>query len=85
MTKSGFTHGCSVDHIIFDFDASLPAMQGGSRIDARARFDITLENAEGFRREARAMGASFKPLGVIQGLVAGEHGRGRSPFGRNGI
>src|SRR3546814_13071159 len=45
-------------------------MAGGSE-DARARFDITLENADGFRREALAMGADFTPLGVVQGWSPG--------------
>src|SRR3989344_1162554 len=68
--ECGFTHGCSVDHIIFDFDAGQVGMAGGSD-DARARFDITLENADGFRREALAMGADFTPLGVVQGWSPG--------------
>lgn len=68
--ECGFTHGCSVDHIIFDFDARLVAMNGGTA-DARQRFDITLENAEAFRREALAMGAGFAPLGVVQGWSPG--------------
>jgi hypothetical protein len=45
-------------------------MTGGTQ-DARARFDITLENADGFRREALAIGADFKPLGVVQGWSPG--------------
>lgn len=68
--ECGFTHGCSVDHIIFDFDARLAGMEGGAQ-DARQRFDITLENADGFRREALAMGAEFTPLGVVQGWSPG--------------
>jgi len=68
--ECGFTHGCSVDHIIFDFDAAGSGMTGGST-DARQRFDITLENAAGFRREALAMDAAFKPLGVVQGWSPG--------------
>lgn len=66
----GFTHGCSVDHIIFDFDPALTGMNGGSQ-DARHRFDITLENADGFRRETLTMGADFTPLGVVQGWSPG--------------
>lgn len=68
--ECGFTHGCSVDHIIFDFDPVLSGMEGGSQ-DARSRFDITLENADGFRREAISMGADFTPLGVVQGWSPG--------------
>ncbi len=68
--ECGFTHGASVDHIIFDFDDELLDMSGGSA-DARQRFDITLENAEGFLRETKGIGASFTPLGVIQGWSPG--------------
>ena len=68
--ECGFTHGCSVDHIIFDFDPELSGMAGGTQ-DARSRSDITLENADGFRREAIAMGANFTPLGVVQGWSPG--------------
>jgi hypothetical protein len=68
--ECGFTHGCSVDHIIFDFDPTGVGMEGGSD-DAKHRFEITLENADGFRREANAIGASFTPLGVIQGWSPG--------------
>jgi hypothetical protein len=60
-----FTHGCSVDHIIFDFDMEEPASGGSS--DARRRFDITLENADTFLKASRSMPASFTPLGVVQG------------------
>lgn len=68
--ECGFTHGASVDHIIFDFEVGGSGMAGGSA-DARQRFDITLENAEGFRREAKAIDASFTPLGVVQGWSPG--------------
>jgi hypothetical protein len=68
--ECGFTHGCSVDHIIFDFDAAAKGMSGGSA-DAKARFEITLENADAFRREAQAIDASFTPLGVVQGWSPG--------------
>ena len=68
--ECGFTHGCSVDHIIFDFDPNATGMQGGTA-DAVHRFDITLENADAFRREAKEMDASFTPLGVVQGWSPG--------------
>jgi hypothetical protein len=61
-----FSHGCSVDHIIFDFDPTVKGLEGGSE-DARQRFDITLENADVFLKESRALGKGFTPLGVIQG------------------
>lgn len=63
--QCGFTHGCSVDHIIFDFDDSLLGLAGGSA-EARRRSDITLENARNFLRESKVAG-QFRPLGVIQG------------------
>lgn len=64
--ECGFTHGCSVDHIIFDFDPDAQGMNGGTD-DAKARFEITLENAAAFRREAHGLDANFTPLGVVQG------------------
>ena len=64
-----FTHGCSVDHIIFDFDESLRGMDGGSA-EAWRRFDITQENANAFIKAARKSG-TFTPLGVIQGWSPG--------------
>jgi hypothetical protein len=60
-----FTHGCSVDHIIFDFDLD-KSVSGGSA-DARRRFEITLENADAFLKANSSMPASFTPLGVVQG------------------
>ncbi len=65
-----FTHGCSVDHIIFDFDESLVGFEGGTE-DARRRFEITLENAAAFRDATRQMSNRFTPLGVIQGWSPG--------------
>lgn len=61
----GFTHGCSVDHIIFDFDETVRGMDGGSG-EARRRFDLTLENADAFFQEARHSN-DFTPMGVVQG------------------
>ncbi|MHC2088771.1 tRNA-guanine transglycosylase DpdA [Methylobacterium sp. CM6244] len=68
--ECGFTHGCSVDHIIFDFNARCLGLKGGSA-DAKARFEITLENADAFRREAKEIDAVFTPLGVVQGWSPG--------------
>ena len=65
----GFTHGCSVDHIIFDFDETVSGMDGGNP-EAIRRFDITLENAAVFLEEARQVGR-FTPMGVIQGWSPG--------------
>lgn len=61
-----FTHGCSVDHIIFDFEENTLGMGGGSS-DAIRRYDITLENAERFLKEHRARNSDFIPLGAVQG------------------
>jgi hypothetical protein len=61
-----FTHGCSVDHIIFDFEPEARGMRGGTP-DAKRRFDITLENASAFFKASRTMGRGFTPLGVVQG------------------
>lgn len=66
----GFTHGCSVDHVIFDF---LEDSANGSP-DARDRYDITLQNARAFLRDARALRGKFTPVGVIQGWSAASMG-----------
>jgi hypothetical protein len=62
---AGFTHGCSVDHIIFEFNADIRGMDGGSA-DARRRFDITLENASAFLKASKYLSGRFIPMGVIQ-------------------
>lgn len=64
----GFTHGCSPDHLIFDFDQA-GAERSRSEVppDVLARFDITIENAAEFKREAARIGPDFTPMGVIQG------------------
>lgn len=61
-----FTHGCSIDHIIFEFDPTAKGMDGGSEM-ARLRFDITLELAEMFLHASRELGSGFTPMGVVQG------------------
>jgi hypothetical protein len=61
-----FTHGCSVDHIIFEFDQDARGMRGGSTT-AKRRYEITLENATSFLKASRALGRAFTPLGVVQG------------------
>jgi hypothetical protein len=65
-----FTHGCSVDHIIFDFDQEARGLEGGSD-DARRRFEITLENADAFIHSSSRLSNRFTPLGVIQGWSPG--------------
>jgi hypothetical protein len=66
----GFTHGCSVYHIIFDFDESPAGREGGSE-EARRRFEMTLENADAFLSASRHLSNRFTPLGVIQGWSPG--------------
>jgi hypothetical protein len=66
----GFTHGCSVDHIIFEFDRNARGMEGGTPA-ARHRFDITLENADQFLKSVRNDKAPFVPIGVVQGWSPG--------------
>ncbi len=65
-----FTHGCAVDHIIFDYLDSCVGLDGGSE-DARRRFDITLENANTFLKAHHAQQSTFVPLGVVQGWSPG--------------
>ena len=62
----GFTHGCSVDHIIFEHDERVGGLDGGDP-ESRRRFEITLDNAEQFFRATRPMKSHFTALGVIQG------------------
>ena len=61
-----FTHGCSVDHIIFDFELEAKGLRSGTP-SAKKRYEITLENAAAFLKASKVMGRAFTPLGVIQG------------------
>ncbi|WP_316191865.1 MULTISPECIES: tRNA-guanine transglycosylase DpdA [unclassified Bradyrhizobium] len=62
----GFTHGCSIDHLVFDFldDGAKPSAE------ARRRVEITLQNARRFLPASKALGRRFTPVGVIQGWSA---------------
>lgn len=60
---AGFTHGCSLDHLIFDFDPK----NGEGSDEARRRQEITLTLARDFLAFAPALGSGFTPVGVIQG------------------
>jgi hypothetical protein len=71
---AGFSHGCSVDHIIFDFDESLTGRTEGGSSEARRRFEITIANAEAFLAGSRRLGRGFTPMGVIQGWSPGSMG-----------
>lgn len=57
-----FTHGVSIDHIVFEFG---PNSEGSA--EARRRSELTLSLAESFLREHRMQQASFTPIGAIQG------------------
>jgi hypothetical protein len=59
---SGFTHGCSVDHVIFDLDEAITK----PNLEVRARYDITLENAATFIKHAKSL-RNFTAVGVVQG------------------
>jgi len=61
-----FTHGCSVDHVIFDFEENTIGMSGGTE-NAKRRYDITLSNAEKFLYEHQSRRSQFIPLGAVQG------------------
>jgi hypothetical protein len=66
-----FTHGCSPDHLIFDFDeAGVKRSLKQVPADVRKRFEITLENAAEFKKSSKRLGKSFTPMGVIQGWSA---------------
>lgn len=74
-SDGGFTHGCSLDHIIFEHDNSLKGMEAPSDIqvarDALNRFEITLDNAETFYKECKNITGPFTPVGVVQGWSPG--------------
>ncbi len=67
----GFSHGCSPDHLIFDFnDENAERTRGDVSEDVRRRYDITLQNGAEFISCARRLGHKFTPLGVVQGWSA---------------
>lgn len=63
---AGFTHGCAVDHIIFDYEREDTGRVLGSE-QARFRSEITLENAREFLKLSKGLGPGFSPIGVAQG------------------
>ena len=80
--EGGFTHGCSVDHIIFEFDRNLKGMEAfqdpkdpKAITRTKERWDITIENAEAFLKESNQMTRPFSPMGVIQGWSPGSMAR----------
>ena len=62
-----FTHGCSVDHIIFEFqDTEFDFAFDDSEV--RRRQEITLSNAAEFITKSRdRIGNHFSPVGVVHG------------------
>jgi hypothetical protein len=62
-----FTHGCSLDHLIFDFDEA----DGAPSPVARERYDLTLQLADEFLKASSWLGRSFTPMGVVQGWSPG--------------
>lgn len=60
-----FTHGCSVDHIIFGFRPEDKGLNGASD-DEMERFEITQENARKFIKITKSI-PGFTPLGAVQG------------------
>lgn len=67
----GFDHGCSPDHLIFDFDPA-DSERTASEVPAEIRFrsEVTLQNAAEFREAAKRLGPGFTPMGVVQGWSA---------------
>lgn len=64
----GFTHGCSPDHLIFDFDdVGVKRTLKDVPEYVRHRYEITLQNAAEFYKASMHIGGGFTPIGVIQG------------------
>lgn len=66
----GFTHGCSVDHVIFDFDDEPARKAKDVPTEIKKRYEITLSLAADFLRASKRVGKHFTPLGVVQGWSA---------------
>ncbi|MBN9677988.1 tRNA-guanine transglycosylase DpdA [Salipiger bermudensis] len=64
-----FTHGCSIDHVIFDYDEDSDdaSTENAQLEENRRRFEITSTNAEEFLKKSKRLGNSFTPMGVVQG------------------
>lgn len=71
--ESGFTHGLSVDHIIFDFFPKAKSFWDGidqvspGNDERYRRYQLTLSLAERFWAECRRLQVKFTPVAVIQG------------------
>ena len=63
-----FTHGCSIDHVIFDFFENGTENTDEVKLkENRRRQEITLTNAEDFLKQSKRLGNGFVPIGVVQG------------------
>ncbi|WP_019901865.1 tRNA-guanine transglycosylase DpdA [Salinispora arenicola] len=62
----GFHYGIAVDHIIFQYDPTIPKTDPRAH-DWTHRQDITLALAEDFWKRCQARRVQFTPLGVAQG------------------
>lgn len=65
----GFTHGCSVDHIIFDFDGGNGRVREDMPQEILDRYDVTLQLASEFYAQSKRL-SHFTPMGVVQGWSA---------------
>ena len=59
-----FTHGCSVDHIIFEFDPNSVGLNGGSEV-AHERFDITHVTLQAIQEPFTRACAAPDPLPLV--------------------
>jgi hypothetical protein len=62
-----FTHGCALDHVIFDFEREEGRVKALGSEEARYRSEITLQNAREFFKLSKDLGPGFTPIGVAQG------------------
>lgn len=63
--EGGFTHGCSPDHIIFEFRPEDTGLRGATA-DEMLRFEVTQDNAREFWKWSKGL-PGFTPLGAVQG------------------
>jgi hypothetical protein len=81
----GFTHGCSPDHLIFDFDEDQRERSFKEVSEAvRRRYEITIQNAAEFLKASVRLGRRFTPLGVIQGWSAASMATAAADLSRMG-
>ena len=64
---AGFTHGCALDHVIFDFEREDGGVKALGSEQARFRYEITLQSAREFLGLSKDLGPGFTPIGVAQG------------------